>query len=125
MASEATMLKLTAALEAMTNDREPNIKLEACPIKRKNCSLEAWISEVELWDNSNNVGELARLSTKKYLALMESIRKAEKMKSNITIDDKEKDKEEEESKTFYGYRDRYGDSKYQRGRSGDRNRWER
>ena len=55
MATEETMIRLTAALEAMMNDREPNIKLEACPIKRKNCSLEAWISEVELWDNSNNI----------------------------------------------------------------------
>ena len=33
MASEETMIRLTAALEAMTNDREPNIKLEACPIR--------------------------------------------------------------------------------------------
>ena len=77
MASEETMIRLTAALEAMTTDREPNIKLEACPIKRKNCSLEAQISEVELWDNSNNVGDPEKLNTKKYLALMESIRKAE------------------------------------------------
>ena len=76
MASEATMAALTEALEAMTN-KEPNIKLEACPIKRKNCSLEAWISEVELWDNSNSIGDPAKNNTKKYLALMESIRKAE------------------------------------------------
>jgi len=77
MASEATMIALMAALEAMTSNAEINIKLEACPIKRKNCSPEAWLTEVELWDNSNNVGDPTKLSTKKYLALMESIRKAE------------------------------------------------
>ena len=77
MATKETMIRLTVALEAMANDREPNIKLEACPIKRKNCSLEAWISEVELWNNSNNIGDPEKLNTKKYLALMESIRKAE------------------------------------------------
>ena len=77
MVTEETMRKLTAAIEAMTNDREPNIKLEACPIKRKNCLLEAWISEVELWDNSNNMRDPEKLNAKKYLALMESVRKAE------------------------------------------------
>ena len=45
------------------------------------------------------------------------------MKSNITVDDK--NKEEEESKTFYGYRDRYEDSRNYGGRSRDRNGWER
>ena len=61
----------------MPTNREFNIKLEACPIKRKNCSLEAWLSEVELWDSSNNTGDPERLNTKKYLALMESIRNSE------------------------------------------------
>ena len=77
MASEETMAALTAALATMTNNRDSNIKLEACPIKRKKCSLEAWLSEVELWDSSNNTGDPIKLNTKKYLALMESIRNAE------------------------------------------------
>ena len=51
MASEAMIAAVTAAQEAMKNNGEPNIKLEACPIKKNNCSLETWLSEVELWDN--------------------------------------------------------------------------
>ena len=35
------------------------------------------MSEVELWNSSSNVGDPTILNTKKYLALMESIRKAE------------------------------------------------
>ena len=31
---------------------------------------------MELWDNSNNIGDPVKLNTKKYLALMESIRNA-------------------------------------------------
>ena len=45
------------------------------------------------------------------------------MKSNITVDDR--NKEEEESKTFYGYRDRYEGSRNLGGRPRDRNGWER
>ena len=37
MASEETMAALTAALATMTNNRDSNIKLEACPIKNKKC----------------------------------------------------------------------------------------
>ena len=48
-----------------------------CPVKRKNCSTEAWLSEVELWDSAKNIGDLTKLNTKKYLVVMESIRKAE------------------------------------------------
>ena len=74
MASEETIAALTAALTTMTNNGDSNIKLETCPIKRKKCSLEAWLLEVELWDSSNKIGDPAKLNTKKYLALMESIR---------------------------------------------------
>ena len=53
--------------------KDPNI--EACPIK--NCSLDAWLSEVGLSDKSNNIGNPAILNHKKYLALMECIRNTE------------------------------------------------
>ena len=76
MLSEETITALTVALTTIANNGEANIKLEACPIKRKKCSLEAWLWEVELWDNSNTIGDPVKLSTKKYLALMESIRNA-------------------------------------------------
>ena len=74
MASEETIAALTVALTTMTKNGESNIKLEMCPIKRKKCLLEAWLLEVELWDNSNNIRDPVKLNTKKYLALMESIR---------------------------------------------------
>ena len=68
-------LSVTNNANNQTN-KNSNIKLEPCPTK-KICSLDAWLSEVELWDSSNNVGDPATLNTKKYLALMESIRNAE------------------------------------------------
>ena len=76
MAIAETMTAIAVALETMTNIRDANIKLEACPVKRKNCSLEAWLTEVELWDTANDVGDPIKLNTKKYLAIMESIRNA-------------------------------------------------
>ena len=78
--NEKTTHAFTTAIEAIEKQgdkRKYNIRLEVCPIKGKNCSLEAWLSEVELWNSSNNIGDPAVLNTKKYLALMESIRKAE------------------------------------------------
>ena len=53
-----------------------------------------------------------------------SMKKAMKeMKSNITVD--EENKEEEENKTFHGYGNRYGESRNYRGRSKERNGWEK
>ena len=51
--------------------------MEECPIKRKDHSLEAWLSEVELWDKSNNTGNPAIRNLKKYLTLMKCIRNTE------------------------------------------------
>ena len=79
MESEETMAALTAALATTTNNRDSNTRLEACPTRNKECSLRTWLSEVEvvLWDSSNTTGEPAELNTKKYLAVMASIRNAE------------------------------------------------
>ena len=51
-------------------------RLEACPVKRKKSSLDAWISEVLLWDESN-VSKLDGWNAKKYLKFVESVRKSE------------------------------------------------
>ena len=84
MANKTTTDALATALEAVTNQmtnqttkHNGDVKLEACPIKRKNCSLQAWLTEVELWDNANDAGEPEKLNMKKYLAFMDSIRNAE------------------------------------------------
>ena len=82
MASEDTMAAFTATIDKITNknttkEGQVKIQLEECPVKRKNCSTEAWLSQVELWDSANNTGDPTKLNIKKYLAVMESIRKAE------------------------------------------------
>ena len=56
MAIADTMTAIAVALETIINNRDANIKLGACPVKRKNCALEAWLTEVELWDTANDVG---------------------------------------------------------------------
>ena len=48
--------------------KEFSPRIERCPTKRKNHTLEAWLVEVELWDKANNVGEPAIINPKKYLA---------------------------------------------------------
>ena len=84
MPDKTTTDALATALEVKTNQvtnqitkHNGDVKLEACPIKRKNCSLQAWLTEVELWDNANDVGKPEMLNMKKYLAFMDSIRNAE------------------------------------------------
>ena len=50
------------------------MKLQNCPIRKKSSSLEAWIKEVELWNESQKGDGLAK---KKYLNFMENVRKSE------------------------------------------------
>ena len=51
-------------------------KVDECPIKRTSTSLEAWIDEVSLWNESiKNLDESVR--AKKYLKLVDSVRKSE------------------------------------------------
>ena len=54
----------------------PFMKLENCPVKRKYCTLDAWIAEVKLWDESNTLtGDAA--TAKKYLKFVDSVRESE------------------------------------------------
>ena len=55
-----------------------------CPIKRKKDSIEAWLSEVELWDKSNNTGDPAKHNLKKYIPLMKCKRNTEDKKLKRT-----------------------------------------
>ena len=73
---------MTKTLTAVTQSQTANgsnknqHKLEECPIKRKTSSLEAWIGEISLWDESNT-GDYDGLNAKKYLKFVDSIRKSE------------------------------------------------
>ena len=64
-------------LTAVTEGRTTNTpKLEECPQKRSSSSLEAWIQEVLLW-NESNAGNDTGLNAKKYLKFLDSVHKSE------------------------------------------------
>ena len=78
--------KLTELLvrNLMKNQEKPRnngaTKLDDCPVKGKFSSLEAWLDEVELWDEAskNQSGEdEGSFSAKKYLKFMNSVKEAE------------------------------------------------
>ena len=86
---QALLAMMAKTLEAVTNQtksssyqtshqssQQQNVKLENCPVKRANFSLEAWIEEVKLWDNCN-VADDESLRAKKYLKFVDSVRKSE------------------------------------------------
>ena len=53
-----------------------HLKVDVCPIKRTSTSLEAWIDEVSLWNESIK-GLDESIRAKKYLKLVASVRKSE------------------------------------------------
>ena len=53
-----------------------HLKVDECPIKRTSTSLEAWIDEVSLWNESIK-GLDESIRAKKYLKLVASVRKSE------------------------------------------------
>ena len=68
-------------------------KLDNCPVKGKYSSLDAWIQEVELWDDTNSSScNIENLSAKKYLKFMESVKNSEdceELKKLIQVEFKE------------------------------------
>ena len=72
----SVMMRTITAMSEGGNNRTGSSKLEDCPVKRKVSSLEAWLDEVTLWDESNASSEPG-WSAKKYLKFVESIRKSE------------------------------------------------
>ena len=53
-------------------------KLDNCPVKGKYSSLDAWLSEVELWDDTNiSSCDLDTNNAKKYLKFMSSIKESD------------------------------------------------
>ena len=67
---------LTAVTESRTANGQHFAKLEECPLKRTSSSLDAWIKEVLLWDESNT-GNQQGLNAKKYLKFLDSVYKSE------------------------------------------------
>ena len=66
----------TAFTESRSTTGQHHPKLEECPLKRTSSSLDAWIKEVLLWDESNT-GTDPGLSAKKYLKFLDSVYKSE------------------------------------------------
>ena len=63
---------MTKTLAAVTQHQQPpaqtsqHSKIESCPIKRPSSSLDAWIDEVLLWDESNAVDVNCPLPAQRY-----------------------------------------------------------
>ena len=76
--SKLTELLLKNLLEKQNKQKQFN-RLDDCPIKGKYSSLDAWLDEVQLWDDTNKKcdGNIANLSAKKYLKFMNSVKDSE------------------------------------------------
>ena len=72
----ALMARTLSAISDSRSTSSTNPKLEDCPVKRKLCTLESWIEEVLLWNESYSSSEPG-VNGKKYLKFIESVRKAE------------------------------------------------
>ena len=70
---------LAAVSQPRPETANQNYKIENCPIKRSSSSLDAWVDEVLLWDESN-AALSDSIRAKKYLKLVDSVRKSENCK---------------------------------------------
>ena len=68
--NQKMMEKFFRNTQRINSDR----KIQNCPIRKKSSSLEAWIREVELWNDTFEGDDLAKL---KYLNFMKNVRKSE------------------------------------------------
>ena len=79
--SNQKMQELLRDRQGQSNTRQnPSFvsKLDECPTKGKYSSLDAWVQEVQLWDQSNSNGsDIESLNTKKYLKFMTSVNNSE------------------------------------------------
>ena len=67
---------LAAVTQSQPNQTSQHLKIENCPIKRPSSSLDAWVDEVLLWDESNAATDPS-MRAKKYLKFVDSVRKSE------------------------------------------------
>ena len=97
--SQAMQKKNQELMAQLVGHSQRNIekKISICPKKRKDSSLDAWISEIKVWDSSNKeTDQLAQ----KYLNFIESIRSSDEaselqkfVEANV-VENKELNKEE-------------------------------
>ena len=66
--------KMMEKFVSNTQRTNSDTKIQNCPIRKKSSSLEAWIREVELWNDTLEGDDLAKL---KYLNFMENVRKSD------------------------------------------------
>ena len=79
-------------------------KLDNCPIKGKYSSLEAWLQEVELWNDTNkSEKEEDNINAKKYLKFMDSVKDSEdceELKKLVQVEFKENQAFDKKSKSI-------------------------
>ena len=79
-------------------------KLDNCPVKGKYSSLDAWLSEVELWDDTNiSSCDLDTNNAKKYLKFMSSIKESDdcdELQKLVQVEFKENKSFDRKSKTI-------------------------
>ena len=74
---QTLLTMMTRTLGAFSESRAPAVsKLEVCPVKRMSSSLDSWMNEVLLWDESNS-SNTPGWNAKKYLKFLESVFKSE------------------------------------------------
>ena len=79
MDMQSLLALMARALNTISEQHRPNNtavgvpKIDECPVKSKQATLESWMSEVLLWNESNGSGN----NGKKYLKFLDSVRKSE------------------------------------------------
>ena len=98
LANESNQQMQKLLLDKQTNSASDSqrikyaAKLDDCPTKGKYSSLEAWLLEVELWDESNSGNDVENISSKKYLKFMNSVNVSEEcedLKKLVQVEFKE------------------------------------
>ena len=105
MANESNKQMQKILLENQTKGNISAVnKLDNCPVKGKYSSLDAWLLEVELWNDSNvSSCESDSLNAKKYLKFMSSVKESEEcedLQKLVQVEFKENKDFDRKSKTI-------------------------
>ena len=74
---QTLLTMMTQTMGSMSESRTNNVtKLEDCPLKRVSSSLDSWMKEVLLW-NESNTSSVTGWNAKKYLKFLDSVFKSE------------------------------------------------
>lgn len=106
MATESNN-QMQKILESQTRSRSGmkySVRLDDCPTKGKYSSLDAWLEEVQLWDDTNvSSDDLANTNAKKYLKFMNSVKDSEEcdeLKKLVQVEFKENQSFNKKSETI-------------------------